>query len=130
MFVINDDLSIYLTRGDAVSVAVMATNGDAAYTFKVGDVVRFKVFEKKACEKVVLQKDFSVQEETEAVDISLTAAEAKIGDLISKPTDYWYEIELNPETVPQTIVGYDDNGPKVLRLFPEGGDIGRSEGEL
>lgn len=48
--------------------------------------------------------------------------ETKIGEYISKPKEYWYEIELNPETYPQTIIGYDEDGPKVLILYPEGGD--------
>jgi len=46
----------------------------------------------------------------------------KIGDVINKPTDYWYEIEINPETKPQTIIGYDENGEKILKLYPEGSD--------
>jgi hypothetical protein len=123
MFVINDDLSIYLTRGDAVTISLNAMSDLAPYTFIVGDIVRLKVFEKKACHCVVLQKDVQVTEASETVDIALSGDDTKFCELISKPTDYWYEIELNPETAPQTIIGYDDNGPKVFRLFPEGGDL-------
>lgn len=36
--------------------------------------------------------------------------------------DYWYEVELNPETEAQTIIGYDEDGPKIFRLYPEGDD--------
>lgn len=122
MFVINDDLSIYCTRGDAVVFSVGANLGETAYTFKVGDVVRFKVFAKKDCANVVLQKDITVTEETDAVEIALDGDETGFGGVISKPTDYWYEVELNPETYPQTMIGYDDNGAKVFRLFPEGGE--------
>lgn len=121
MFAINADMSIYLTRGDAVSFVLMADNGAGLnYTFQQGDQVRMKVFGKKNCENVVLQKVFDVTEATERVEIDLTEQETRIGDVISKPTDYWYEIELNPDTDPQTIVGYDDEGPKVFKLFPEG----------
>lgn len=122
MFVINEDATIHLTRGDAAVFSVGASVGDAAYTFKVGDVVRFKVFAKKDCADVVLQKDVEVTEETSAVEFALDGDETTIGEVISKPTDYWYEVELNPETYPQTIIGYDENGAKVLRLFPEGGE--------
>lgn len=123
MFAINENRAIYLTRGDAVSFVLTADNGAGlAYTFQPGDVVRMKVFGKKDCENVVLDKDFPVAEETQRVTITLTENETRIGDVISKPTDYWYEIELNPMTSPQTIVGYDDKGPKVLTLFPEGRD--------
>ena len=123
MFKANEDLSIYVTRGDIVAFSVTATQGNAPYMFKGGDVLRMKVFEKKNCNNVVLQKDFGVEAETEVVDIHLTELETRIGDTISKPVDYWYEVELNPYATPQTIIGYDDDGPKVFKLFPEGRDL-------
>ena len=124
MFVINDDLSIYITRGDIAffQLTAIRDNGES-YRFQAGDVVRFKVFEKKACENVAFQKDFGVEEETDVVEILLTENETKIGEVISKPTDYWYEVELNPNTYPQTIIGYDDDGTKLFKLFPEGADV-------
>jgi hypothetical protein len=115
-------MSIYLTRGDAVSITLNAQDNGESYTFRAGDLVRFKVFEKKACHCVVLQKDVRVENNVEAVTIALTAEDTKIGEEISKPTDYWYEVELNPEIQPQTIIGYDEDGAKVFRLYPEGGD--------
>ena len=124
MFVINEDKSIYLTRGDIAVVEVSATalNGEP-YTFVAGDVVRIKVFEKKGCDCVVLSKDTVVEESTSTVEILLEKEDTKIGELIHKPKDYWYEIELNPDIAPQTIIGYDEDGAKVFRLFPEGSDV-------
>lgn len=123
MFVINDDKSVYLTRGDIALISVGATiYENETYMFCPGDVVRLRILEKKNCNVVVLQKDVLVQSETPTVDIRLTRNDTKIGNIISKPVDYWYEIELNPDTVPQTIVGYDVDGPKIFRLFPEGDD--------
>lgn len=122
MFRINEDLSIYCTRGDAAVFSVSAVVADAKYMFQPGDVVRFTVFGKKDCSNVVLTKDFSVTEEAEAVEISLRGEETKFGGIINKPTDYWYEVELNPETYPQTIIGYDEDGAKVFKLFPEGAE--------
>lgn len=122
MFEINDDMSIYVTRGDVIAFAISADSGGKNYTFHAGDILRIKVFEKKACENVVLEKVFPVSVESEKVEIVLTKEDTKIGDVISKPVDYWYEIELNPFTNPQTIIGYDDAGPKVFRLLPEGAD--------
>lgn len=123
MFVINEDLSIYLTRGDSAVFSVGANIGETEYTFKEGDVVRFKVFGKKNCDDVVLKKDITVSEATSRVQIALYSEETKIGDVISKPTEYWYEVELNPDTYAQTIIGYDENGAKVFKLYPEGGVI-------
>lgn len=123
MFKINEDLSIYATRGDIVFFKVTAEDKGENYKFQPGEVVRMTVYEKKACNCVVLQKDFPVTEESEFVDIFLKEEETRIGGLISKPVDYWYEIELNPRTNPQTIVGYDDDGAKVFKLFPEGNKL-------
>ena len=123
MFTVNDDLSIYITRGDTAFFSVSADNNGTAYQFQPGDVVRIKVYGKKDAENVVLQKEFPVLEASEKVDIILTEQDTKIGEVISKPVDYWYEVELNPFTNPQTIIGYDDDGAKIFKLFPEGADI-------
>lgn len=123
MFVISDDLTIHITRGDAAVLSVTADIGGTGYEFKVGDVVRFKVFAKKNCEDVALIKDVKVTAATTAVEIAFTKKDTTIGEFISKPTDYWYEVELNPDTKPQTIIGYDENGAKVFKLYPEGGGI-------
>lgn len=119
MFVINEDMTIECTRGDAALFSVGANIEGVAYTFKVGDVVRFSVFAKKDCSEVVLRKDVKVEDNTELVNIALSGEDTRIGDVISKPVDYWYEVELNPETYPQTIIGYDKDGAKVFKLYPE-----------
>ena len=67
-----------------------------------------------------MAKDTLVEEETTTVNISLNSEDTKIGNLVNKPTKYWYEIELNPDTNPQTIVGYDLEGEKIFMLYPEG----------
>ena len=129
MFVVNDDLSIYATRGDIVCLNVSATDDDTGdtYEFQPGDIVRMKIFGKKDAENVVMQKDFPVVAKTDTVGVFLTEDDTKIGEVISKPTDYWYEIELNPYTNPQTIIGYDEDGAKIFKLFPEGKDITTDE---
>lgn len=123
MFQLNEDKSIYATRGDIVFFSVSAEDDGKPYKFQAGDVVRIKVYGKKDAESVVLQKDFPVTEVTENVEIFLTEEDTKIGEVISKPKDYWYEVELNPGENPQTIIGYDEDGAKVFKLFPEGDDI-------
>lgn len=123
MFKVNDDKSIYVTRGDAMAFDVTADYYGSNYTFKASDIVRMKVFEKNGCDCVMLQKDFVPEADAEAVNIMLTGSDTKIGELIHKPKDYWYEVELNPLTNPQTLIGYDEDGPKIFRLFPEGADM-------
>ena len=116
-----DGTTIQITRGDIGTVEVSATNPNGeSYSFQQGDIVRFKVMQKKRCDVVVLQKDITVERESASVDILLTSQETRIGSIINKPIDYWYEVELNPETEAQTIIGYDEDGPKIFRLYPEG----------
>lgn len=122
MFRIDEDMVIHITRGDAASFEVSADTSDGKYVFAAGDVVRFKVFEKKGCDNVVLQKDINAVEGAQALTITLDKEDTKFGEFISKPVDYWYECELNPESQPQTFIGYDENGAKVFKLYPEGGD--------
>ncbi len=119
MFSIDNDMTISITRGDVATIPISAV-GEA---FKLGDIIRIKVFEKNNCANVIFQKDFGVSEETDSMELLLTRYETKIGETISKPTTYWYEIELNPDTSPNTIVGYDEDGPKLFVLYPEGEDV-------
>lgn len=120
MYRVNEDNSIEVTRGDIVSLTVTAEKDGTAYVFQPGDVLRFTIYAKKKAEDVVLQKDFPVITATESVDIFLSEQDTKLGNVISKPTDYWYEVELNPDNDPQTIIGYDEDGAKVFKLYPEG----------
>ena len=122
MYSIKEDLSIHVTRGDIVAFKVTADHFGENYVFKAGEMVRMKVFEKKGCDCVVLQKDFVIESDTEDVTILLTSMDTKIGGVIHKPKDYWYEVELNPLTNAQTIIGYDEDGAKIFRLYPEGAD--------
>ena len=117
------DMTIGVTRGDSCEIVVSAKNktvdGVSDYVFQKGDTLRFRVFGKKNCENVLLVKDFFVSEPTTHFTMELSGADTGIGGLINKPVDYWYEIELNPLTNPQTIVGYDDDGAKIFRVYPE-----------
>ena len=123
MFTVNEDLSIYATRGDVVFFDVSADDNGTPYHFQPGDIVRMAIYGKKDAETCVMQKDFPVNEVCESVTIYLEEQDTKIGEPISKNKDYWYEIVLNPDTAPQTIIGYDEDGAKVFRLFPESEEI-------
>lgn len=109
---INENKSIEINRGDAGTIRLTNKTGN----FEINDKLKFSVVEKKNYKNVVLQKEYTVQEQGETFDIALTSEDTKIGDIISKPTIYWYEIEYNGE---QTLIGYDDNGAKEFILYPE-----------
>ncbi len=124
MFTIESDGTINVTRGDILYFGVSAKDkeSDEKYIFQPGDIVRISVYGKKECENVVMQKDFAVTTPSEDVEFFLDESDTKIGEIINKTKDYWYEIVLNPDTKPQTIMGYDEDGAKIFRLYPEGGE--------
>ena len=117
-----DGTNILLTRGDECTITLKVNReGSEEYAFNVGDVITFAVYNKKEFNKEpLLLKEVTVQEPTNIVDIFLESNETKIGMMGNKPIIYWYEIQLNHS---QTIVGYDNKGPKILTLYPEGGNI-------
>ena len=123
MATIDEKLNISINRGDMLPLTIKLKNKDGSdYFFQKGDVIRFKVFKKKDCNCVEVQKDITVEETSETVDLIITSQEMKIGDIIEKPVEYWYEVELNPDTdFTQTIIGYTlEDGAKILWLLPEG----------
>ena len=124
MFTIDEENTISITRGDVGIIEVRVDNlSGGQYIFNPGDVVRLKVFTKKRHDNIVINKEVTVSEETDVVDIVLESNDTKIGSITNKPVDYWYEVELNPDTNPQTVVGYDTDGAKIFRLYPEGGVV-------
>lgn len=129
MAIMDANYNIQTNRGDVLSLTIKSkikTDPDGNYAkFLIGDVVRFSIMERNNCENIILQKDITIEEECESVKIRMTADEMKIGEIISKPVDYWYEVQVNPDTPNTiTILGYKSkkSGPKILTLLPEGGD--------
>lgn len=123
MFKIDDKKNIHITRGDIGTMNVKAKDQEGGeYEFKANDIVRFSIYEKGNMAKVIRQIEKTVESATTTVAINLTSEETRIGDIINKPVNYWYEIQLNPDTNPQTIVGYDIEGAKLFILYPEGAE--------
>lgn len=114
--------TILLTRGDKCTITLkISSSNENEYIFNPGDVVSFAVYNKKALDtEPLLLKEVIIDTETNVIDISLDSENTKIGEMSNKPIEYWYEIQLNYN---QTIIGYDDSGPKVLMLYPEGDDV-------
>ena len=112
-----DKEGIKVTRGDRVAFDFKIKD----YTFKEGDTISFRVYEKKGYDlPAVIEKIITVEEETEKVNITLSSEETSIGEIENKSVEYWYEIELNDD---QTIIGYDENGAKLFILYPEGVEV-------
>ena len=119
-----ENKTIHITRGDVAIIGVSIKDDDGNdYIFTNGDIVRLTVYKNRSCSTVVLKKDSEAVEGTTNVDIDLLSDDTRIGDLINKPVTYCYEIVLNPDTKPQTIIGYDEEGAKEFILYPEAGDV-------
>ena len=122
----DENYNIETTRGDVLSfnVKTINKNDNTPYVFQVGDVIRFKIMEANNCEQILVQKDVTVSEISKSVLLTIPSDEMKIGNIINTPVDYWYEVELNPDTDSRiTILGYTKaTGPRILTLTPEGGD--------
>ena len=116
-----DGTTLKVTRGSSGSFTFGATTPSGeAYVFSQGDVLRLNVTKANKENAVVMSVDTIVEESTTEVTISITSYDSKIGTVINKPTDYWYDIELNPDSsVAQMLLGYDDDGAKIFRLYPE-----------
>jgi hypothetical protein len=112
---------IEVNRGDELSLSLSLQQESSVYTFVSGDKVVFSLYNKgKMNEKAILIKEVEATGGETALNISLTSEETKIGELINKPVEYWYEIELNDRF---TVVGYDEEGAKKFILYPEGSKI-------
>ena len=122
MFIIDEDgTTLKMTRGSSGSLTFGATDPEGnPYLFTAGDIVRLNVTKDGKENMVVMSVDTIIEEDTEEVTISITSFDSKIGTVINKPTDYWYDIELNPDSAnAQMLLGYDDEGPKIFKLYPE-----------
>lgn len=95
-------------------------NDTEYYTFKTTDIIKFGVYKRNGFNKQpIILKTIIPEEETQTLTITLTQEETRIGDLINNPVVYWYEIQLNDNT----IIGYDESGAKEFILYPEGSDL-------
>lgn len=113
--------TMLVTRGDHGYLDIDSDDNGKPYLFVKGDVIRFNLMKKDKCDNIIFQKDITVTEDTEIVTMEFTQEDTRRCPVVSKPTEYWYEIKLNPDTKQQTILGYDDEeGAKEFMLYPEG----------
>lgn len=120
MFKIDKDgTTLLVTRGDKGSIKVKKKISDGVYEpFYKDDVVSFSLKNNFGDSEPVLRKKVTVQEQTDTVTFEFSKDDTTIGDLISSPVRYQYDIAVNDDL---TILGYDDQtGAKYFKLFPEG----------
>lgn len=115
----NDGKTLLVTRGDKGSVKVKKKISEGVFEpFYEGDVVSFNLKNNFGDNEPVLRKKVIVPENTDVITFNFSKDDTTIGDLISSPVLYQYDIAVNED---MTILGYDDEtGPKYFKLFPEG----------
>jgi hypothetical protein len=123
MFKIINKNQILINRGDiGIIDLTIPISKEEDYEFEQGDVITFAVYNTNSYQKdPIIYKEVIVENDGQTVvTIELEPEDTKVGPVINMPAQYWYEIQLNKE---QTILGFDDKGPKMFILFPEGSDF-------
>lgn len=115
-----EEKTIRISRGNKATIELKVPVDDDYYEFQINDKIALKIYEQKGLNKIYLKKIITdIKQASKTVDINIKASDSEIGELENKPITYWYEIILNDE---QTLIGYDDEGPKEFILYPEGYD--------
>lgn len=107
--------NLHITRTESGSVTINSKKG-----FNVGDTVELNVYEVEGLDSApVLAKSVEITEATNQAVIELYSADTDLGEPSNDKTEYWFQIRKNGE---KTILGFDDNGAKILYLYPCGID--------
>lgn len=120
---------IQINRGDSADLTITAKDASGeSYTFQANDILKLRITEAKNEASVIMEKSITILENTTSVNIYLSSNDTKIGEIISKPITYWYEVSLEKSSGDVlTIIGYDKKGPKEFVLNPEAANIETSE---
>lgn len=119
-----DDLTtLHLTRGDRGTFRcyVIDRKTQERFIFPAGCWVSFIVVYKKGytLENPLLRKKIYIPSDTDEIEFTLTEKDTKIGEMIDKKQKYWYNIVVNDDV---TILGSDEEGEKVIVIYPEVGE--------
>lgn len=106
--------TFHVSRGDSGTVNLKLKNT----TFRPEDDVVFRIYEVQGLDAApIIEVHAAVEEESDTVNILLTGEDTDFGDLGNEILDYWYEIAVNED---RTIIGFDETGAKMFKLYPTG----------
>ena len=106
--------TFHVSRGDSGTINLKLKNT----TFRPEDDVVFKIYEVQGLDAApIIDVHASVEEESDTVNISLSSEDTTFGDPGNEIVDYWYEIAVNES---RTIMGFDESGAKIFKLYPTG----------
>ncbi len=111
-----DTKQVYHQRGDKLVYPI-------EYDFKKYDVISFAIYSaRKLNEKPIVFEKFTIDKDCDSYTIEIDFETMKIGNMLNRKKDYWYEISLNDE---KTLVGFTDETPAYFTLLPEGTTLDR-----
>lgn len=118
MLKVDNEQTIHINRGDRLVLEYSIDNDGSDYIFQKDDYIIFSIYEKKGLDKppIIHEKITPIVGNT-TVDIDISSDKMKIGEIVNKEKEYWYEIQLNNEN---TTNGFDEDGAKKIILYPEG----------
>ena len=109
------DREISINKGDRATIRLKRKDGN----FEIGDKIKFSIIDKGNYNNVMLQKTFTITEQSEYAYITLTKEDMTFGDVKNNSKEYRYEIEYNNDI---TLIGANENDDNVLLLYAEAGD--------
>ena len=116
MVKIDSNKNIFITRGDKAIIDVQVPLNEGYYEFQTTDVLYFTVKNTYNDAQPVLRKILTFEEATTTATFILTSIDTNLGGLSNLPVQYVYDVSINED---QTIIGYDESGPKYLTIYPE-----------
>lgn len=108
-------------RGASGYIRVSKTDDDGNIEqFAANDVITLTVKNNFGESTPILRKQLTVESACDYVDITISATETKsMSELISEPVEFEYDINVNGAEN-TTIIGHDDSGAKIWKLYPSG----------
>jgi len=106
--------TLYITRGDGGTL----TLSWEGHTFPVGAEIDVNIYRENGMDSAPL-KTWSVgplSSELEEIEIDVSGTDTQLDSPITEPAQYWWEAVYGDNT----FIGYDEQGPKILNLYPGG----------
>lgn len=110
-----ENKEIHINRGDRATIRLKRKDEQ----FKIGDLVKFSIVDKRDYNNVYFQKEYQIQEDNEYVDIFLLEDDTRFLEIKKGFLECRYEIEYNGVV---TLLGASDNDDNVIKIYAEAGD--------
>lgn len=112
-----DNTEVSLNRGDQGKILVELEQNGEPITLLESDVVNMAIYSEENLDKDPLQKlNASINTEENVAEIIIEKNSTAFVPEDNMPFNYWYEVEWNGIV----IIGYDKEGPKIFRVYPNG----------